>query len=272
MKWFKHISSARNDEKISSLIDMAGIEGYGFYFLLVEIISSKIGATDTDCSCTYSLRQWSRLTYCHHNKVSKLLGTCQVTGVVTIEYLVEYGESKIKVTIPNILKYRDNHTKNLQATYKQEVDKEIDIEVDIDKEKDKEIPSGISPQKVDPEKKENEEIPGQPCETESNPKKKRTEPIPYQAIVDLYQEKLPMLNGVYKLTDTRKNAIRILWQTTELNTLETWGNYFAHVKKSKFLTGRGKPDRATGRTWKADLDFLINSTNFVKISEDKYHG
>ena len=101
--------------------------------------------------------------------------------------------------------------------------------------------------------------------------RKKTEPIPYQAIVDLYQEKLPMLNGVYKITEQRKAKIKTLWTTTELNSLETWGNYFIHVSRSKFLTGRDPPDRS-GRTWKADLDFLINQTNFVKISEDKYHG
>jgi uncharacterized protein YdaU (DUF1376 family) len=104
------------------------------------------------------------------------------------------------------------------------------------------------------------------------PKRQKDDPIPYQEIIDLYQEKLPMLNGVYKLTDDRKTKIRILWKTSELNNLEHWGNYFLHVGKSKFLTGRGPPDKTTGRVWKADLDFLINQSNFVKISEDKYHG
>ena len=40
-----------------------------------------------------------------------------------------------KIISPNILKYRDNHTKNLQVDYKQELDKEVDKERDIEKDK-----------------------------------------------------------------------------------------------------------------------------------------
>lgn len=94
--------------------------------------------------------------------------------------------------------------------------------------------------------------------------------IPYEEIIKLYHEALPMMTQVYKLTETRKKRIKYLWDDGELDGLEYWANYFNFVSKSKFLTGRSHPGK-DGRTWKADLDFIIHPTNYIKITEEKYH-
>jgi hypothetical protein len=54
MKWFKHISSARNDERLSSLVDKTGLEGYGFYFIMLEIVAEIMDSSDRH-EVTYSL-------------------------------------------------------------------------------------------------------------------------------------------------------------------------------------------------------------------------
>lgn len=97
----------------------------------------------------------------------------------------------------------------------------------------------------------------------------KNQPTPYQAIVDLYHETLPGLSQVYKLTDQRKQKIRALW-ADELDDLNCWKNYFISISHSDFLMGRSPP--TNGRSFIADLDFIINPTNFVKIAEEKYHG
>lgn len=82
------------------------------------------------------------MLYIHHNKFSKLLGHCEVAGLVTVKYResnqlgnpIGKGVGMIEVIIPNLLKYRDNHTKNLQATSKQELELELEKELDKDKE------------------------------------------------------------------------------------------------------------------------------------------
>lgn len=136
MKWFKHQTNARNDEKIAHLEQLAGLEGYGFYIKLLEIVAESMDGSDK-CSLTYPLSTWSHQLYIHHNKVSKLLGKCEVAGLVNIKYHEGNGNVRIEVIIPNLLKYRDNHTKNLQVTSKQEVDKDKEEE-QIQKEKKKE--------------------------------------------------------------------------------------------------------------------------------------
>ncbi|NTU49502.1 MAG: DUF4373 domain-containing protein [Desulfobulbaceae bacterium] len=121
MKWFKHMSHSHIDEKLASIISENGLEGYGFWWMLMEVVAAQ--CVDEKCSATYTLPHWSRLLCCHHHKVVKYMvalaglpkGYSLVTppvthglqGIVTVEYV----EGKIRVTIPNLLKYRDEYSK-----------------------------------------------------------------------------------------------------------------------------------------------------------------
>jgi hypothetical protein len=102
----------------------------------------------------------------------------------------------------------------------------------------------------------------------------RNPPCPYGKIVDLYHERLtPLLPSVGKLTDTRKRYIRNLWNDpdTGLPDMQNWENFFDYVADSPFLTG--KTDANNGhRPFRANLEWLTKPANFVKISEEHYHG
>jgi hypothetical protein len=91
--------------------------------------------------------------------------------------------------------------------------------------------------------------------------------VPYKEIENLYHECLPMLPQIYKWSDRRKLRVKSLWHS-ELEELGHWKNYFTDISRSKFLTG--KIMSKDGRAWKADFDFIINETNFIKIAEGKY--
>lgn len=130
MKWFKHQSNARNDERLSRLEDKCGLEGYGFYFKMLEIVAEVIDITDRH-EVTYSLSRWGRQANISTKKYLYLVQCCADVGLM----LIQRDADDMTVKIPNLLKYRDNHTKNLQVTNKQ--DKEEDKEEDIDKELEK---------------------------------------------------------------------------------------------------------------------------------------
>ena len=49
LKWFKHSSTALNDAKIEKLIMKYGIEGYGVYFAIVEMIAQEIDTNKVSC-------------------------------------------------------------------------------------------------------------------------------------------------------------------------------------------------------------------------------
>lgn len=133
MKWFKHQSTARNDERLSLLEDRCGLEGYGFYFKMLEIVAEVMDQTDKH-EVTYSLTRWGRQVNITSKKCLFLFSCCADVGLM----IVQRDADNITVKIPNLLKYRDNHTKNLQATNKQEI--ETEIEQEVDKEKDKQPP------------------------------------------------------------------------------------------------------------------------------------
>lgn len=104
MRWLKHLSCAHRDEKITELISECGLEGYGFFWLLCEVVAESMDKSDR-CELTHPLPQWSHLLYSHHHRVSKYLGKLQVIGLCE----VSNGDGNIRVAIPNLLKYRDEY-------------------------------------------------------------------------------------------------------------------------------------------------------------------
>lgn len=93
--------------------------------------------------------------------------------------------------------------------------------------------------------------------------------VPFEKIVDLYHQQLPALPRVEKLTEKRKGYMRQRW-SEDLPSLEAWGRYFEDVARSKFLMGKaqgvnGKPP------FIANLEWLCNPSNFVKVAEGNYN-
>ena len=136
MRWFKHMAHSHTDERLSSFIDESGLEGYGFWWLLLEIVAAQMDSSDK-CEVTYSLPHWSRLLYSHHHKVSNLLGKLEVTGLIA----TSKSEGKITVTIPNLLKYRDEYSKksgqtpskNRESVRSKKQNTDTDTDTDTDK-------------------------------------------------------------------------------------------------------------------------------------------
>jgi hypothetical protein len=92
--------------------------------------------------------------------------------------------------------------------------------------------------------------------------------VPYQEILNAYHKELPSLPRVQVLTEKRKSWLKSRWrETSTMQTVERWSEFFAYVSQSDFLMGRTSSDRV----FTADFEWLINATNFVKVSEGKYH-
>ena len=122
----------------------------------------------------------------------------------------------------------------------------------------------ISPPDGEPEQKADKKLPG--CD--------------HKSVVELYHQLLPTMRRVEVWNDTRAGYLRQRWrevavelsETKEINhadVLTWWEEFFKHVSKSKFLTG--KINDKSGRTFVADLEWIIKPSNFAKIVEGKYH-
>ncbi len=93
----------------------------------------------------------------------------------------------------------------------------------------------------------------------------KVDPCPHQAIVEIYHEILPELPAVKIWTDKRKALLRSRWkEDSDRQSLDWWRTFFTdNVKTSDFLTGKKSE-------WKADLEWILKPTNFVKVLEGRY--
>ena len=103
----------------------------------------------------------------------------------------------------------------------------------------------------------------------------------HQSVIDLYHQHLPTLRKVEVWNAARQGYLRQRWrevaaelaqekQVEAQDVLGWWADFFQHIGKSKFLTG--KVNSRDGRAFLADLEWILKPSNFAKIIEGKYHG
>lgn len=239
MKWFKHQSTARNDERLARLEDKAGLEGYGFYFKMLEIVAEVIDESDRH-EVTYSLSRWGRQANITSKKFIFLAQCCSDVGLM----IVQRCDNDYTVKIPNLLKYRDNHTKNLQAACKQEVEEEIDIEVEKEKDKKASNPSGLLVAYSDAPK------------------------CPHKEIIALYHRILPQCHQIRDWTAAREKSLATRWkEKKEHQSLAYWESLFKYIASCPFLVGK-----AGNKPFLVSLDWICKAENFAKIREGRYEA
>lgn len=120
-------------------------------------------------------------------------------------------------------------------------------------------------------------VPGDaPSEQAGEKQAKGCPPCPHQAIVDAYHEILPELPRVKIWEGQRKSHLQARWRetysrglyATQADGLDYWRRYFRYVRKLDWLMGRctGRD----GRSFRADLAWLVRPENFAKVVEGKY--
>jgi hypothetical protein len=104
--------------------------------------------------------------------------------------------------------------------------------------------------------------------------KKTKNPLPVKKIFELYKEKCPDLTQHRILTTALQTAIRqrYLWVmrtkrfSASTEAIAWFETFFDIVHQTDFLNGRKDGQKG----WKADLNWLMNETNFDKILSGRY--
>lgn len=87
---------------------------------------------------------------------------------------------------------------------------------------------------------------------------------PYEEILNLFHTLCPSLPKVAKLSESRKEKIRLRFQEMDRN-IDTIKTVFENVENSKFCKGEND------RSWTASFDWIFeNDKNWLKIFEGKY--
>ncbi len=111
MRWFKHMSDLSRDEGVCRYLDRASdrLIAYGFLIRVLEIVAEKMTPICglENCTVEYSVREWARILDCHSNRVDKFLPLLEVIPWVH----VVFDASLYRVSIPKMLKWRDEYTR-----------------------------------------------------------------------------------------------------------------------------------------------------------------
>lgn len=102
MRWFKHMTCSFNDEKLSAVVDELGMEGYGFWWRILEVVAEKMDENG-EYSVSFSPKKWGNFFGFSAKKFENFAGIFQKNRI----FDVEFSENQVMVSIPNLLKYRD---------------------------------------------------------------------------------------------------------------------------------------------------------------------
>lgn len=104
MRWGKHLTNARNDEKMVLLRETHGAEGYGIYWMIFEMIGEKVTGSCTKVAFPESF--WRKNLGVSAQKFRVFADFFKNSGL----FLVEKCGNIITFDCPNMLKYCDEYT------------------------------------------------------------------------------------------------------------------------------------------------------------------
>lgn len=105
MRWFKHMAASWDDEKLAGLVDQHGLEGYGFWWRVVEVVAAKVDKSE-QTSAEFPAKKWGTLLGLSPKKFRMLAECCANLGLFSLEL----SQNAIRIDMPNILKFRDEYT------------------------------------------------------------------------------------------------------------------------------------------------------------------
>jgi len=111
MRWFKHITTTRSDEKIGRLFDRLGVEGYGIYWCILEEIARNLEG-NSPTFLQLSAKNWGKTCGISGKKFEKFSRILQEISIFSVEFF----ENEIRIDCPNLLKYRDEWTRRKTKT------------------------------------------------------------------------------------------------------------------------------------------------------------
>jgi hypothetical protein len=122
MRWFKHLSLASEDEKLSEIIELYGAEGYGIYWIILEKIAFLMDGTEKT-SARYSVKKWSKFCGKSPKVFRKFLESFEKLNLLKSITIDENNEKFsinngifLEIDCPNLLKYRDEYSKKSRQT------------------------------------------------------------------------------------------------------------------------------------------------------------
>lgn len=115
MKWIKHLSATRRDERVARLIAKHGLEAYGLYWSVQEIIADQMEGPNPSCRVSYPVSIWANLLSIRPQQAAMKLQWLADDGLMELSW----SDNEIVVTNAKLLKYRDEYSRKSGHTPEQ---------------------------------------------------------------------------------------------------------------------------------------------------------
>lgn len=211
-------------------------------------------------------RQGGKLV-ANHKKLCRILGAQTPTERKTIKYIITNPkyfsekdsylvQSRCDIEIKSIIERREKNRQNAKSKYKENNDIVSATAERSDSETEANALPTNNQQPITNNKSKDKDTPIPP----------KSEKHDLNEAVMLYNElaKETGLPTCQKLSETRRKHL-----TARLNDcggMDGWREALTRVRASEGLLG------GNSRGWKADFDFLVRESSFIKIMEGKYNG
>ena len=108
MRWLKHLTRAHDDEAMAELIEEFGPEGYGIWWIIIELIAETVkkDTENTSISVRYSLKKWSKTCQVSVKKFQKVVNFLSKLGKISEKIDGKY----LTLSCSKILDYRDEYS------------------------------------------------------------------------------------------------------------------------------------------------------------------
>ncbi len=112
MRWLKHLSQAHADPEVNALLEEYGPEPYGAWWLIIEHIATPMERDRMLPEVTHSEQSWAGIIHVSRKNVRRIF------QILTVHRLIRCStiDGKIKISVPNILKFKDEYTKKSGQT------------------------------------------------------------------------------------------------------------------------------------------------------------
>ncbi len=234
--YFSHDSNARNDPKILQMRSVYKSEGYGWFWILVEMMREQEDfKLSLEGECVWNA--FAMQTQCDADAIKRFALDC----INRFKLFSSDGEYFWSDSLIRRMKQRDEKSEKARKSA-------------LSRWAKKEDANAMQTQC------ERNAIKGK--ERKGN-RKESKDSIPYAKIQEAFNVTCPSFASVQMLSQKRKDKIKLRWG--EIGALDKFILIFSKMEKSDFMKG------ATKNGWVATFDWLMdNDNNWVKVLEGQY--
>jgi hypothetical protein len=116
MRWIKHMTAARSDKAMALVSERHGPIAIGIYWGIVEEIAGPMEPGKMTPSASHSVAKWASILDTSSRTFTKICKSLQTESLIFCETI----EDRLTISVPNILKYKDEYSQRSGQTPAQE--------------------------------------------------------------------------------------------------------------------------------------------------------